>query len=69
MLYDSSYSVTFKDSQIISTHKPMQQVIDYHNTIVKKTKTKKQFSTSQDGFDEEMIKAIMEKITNKNTLQ
>jgi hypothetical protein len=69
MLYDSSYSVTFKQLQIISTHIPMKQVIDYHNTVVKKTKTKKQFYTSQDGFDEDMIKAIMEKITNKNTLQ
>jgi hypothetical protein len=69
MLYDSSYSVTFKEPQIISTHTPMKQVIDYHNKVVKKQKTKKQFYTDQDGFDEEVLKAIMEKITNKNTLQ
>lgn len=69
MLYDSSYTVTLKREQIISTHAPMPSVIKYHQKIVEQSKAKQQLYATKEEYDEDMLKAIMEKITGKNTLQ
>jgi hypothetical protein len=69
MLYDSSYTVTLKKDQIISTHAPLPAVTKYHSKMVAQVKAKQQLYSTKEEYDEDMLKAIMEKITGKNTLQ